>query len=87
MATGQRRQDDVVSRAGHRPGGSWETVLAPPHPRLRPGVIGYRGIRLDLDGAATSVCPDLVRGASGVPAAPTACGALWDDCPRRRPQR
>ncbi|MFD4544627.1 hypothetical protein [Streptomyces sp. NPDC058466] len=50
-------------------------------------MISYRGIRLDLDGAATSVCPDLVRGASGVPAVPTVCGALWDDCPRRRPQR
>ncbi|MER6981966.1 hypothetical protein ABT317_34595, partial [Streptomyces carpinensis] len=26
--------------------GSWEAVLAPPHPRLRPGVLGYRGIRV-----------------------------------------
>jgi AraC-like DNA-binding protein len=44
MATG------IVSRAGHGPGGSWETALALPHPRLRPGVISYRGIRLALDG-------------------------------------
>ncbi|WP_079102305.1 helix-turn-helix domain-containing protein [Streptomyces sp. TP-A0356] len=40
----------IVSRAGHGPGGSWETVTARPHPRLRPGVISYRGIRLALDG-------------------------------------
>ncbi|MEU9210177.1 helix-turn-helix domain-containing protein [Streptomyces sp. NPDC048415] len=44
MATG------IVSRAGHGPGGSWETALALPHPRLRPVVISYRGIRLALDG-------------------------------------
>lgn len=39
----------IVSRAGHGPGGAWETALARPHPRLRPGVISYRGIRLALD--------------------------------------
>ncbi len=33
----------IVSRAGHGPGGVWETALARPHPRLRPGVISYRG--------------------------------------------
>jgi len=38
----------VRVRAGHGPGGSWETVLGVPHPRLRPGVISYRGIRLAL---------------------------------------
>jgi AraC-like DNA-binding protein len=37
------------TRSGHGPGGSWETVLTLPHPRLRPGVISYRGIRLALD--------------------------------------
>ncbi|MER5698485.1 helix-turn-helix domain-containing protein [Streptomyces mirabilis] len=39
----------IVSRTGHGPGGAWETALARPHPRLRPGVISYRGIRLALD--------------------------------------
>lgn len=39
----------VRTRSGHGPGGSWETVLASPHPRLRPGVISYRGLRLALD--------------------------------------
>ncbi|MET9380343.1 helix-turn-helix domain-containing protein [Streptomyces sp. NPDC002928] len=39
----------VRSRSGHGSGGSWETVVAPPHPRLRPGIISYRGIRLALD--------------------------------------
>lgn len=39
----------IVSRGGNGPGGSWETVAALPHPRLRPGVISYRGIRLALD--------------------------------------
>jgi AraC-like DNA-binding protein len=41
--------DGVRSRAGNGPWGSWETVLARPHPRLRPGVISYRGVRLALD--------------------------------------
>ncbi|WP_369246724.1 helix-turn-helix domain-containing protein [Streptomyces sp. R41] len=50
MATGQRARDEVVSRGGSGPGGAWETVVALPHPRLRPGVISYRGIRLALDG-------------------------------------
>ena len=36
-------------RAGHGPGGSWELVAGAPHPRLRPGVISYRGIRLALN--------------------------------------
>ncbi|GAA4997694.1 hypothetical protein GCM10023335_08520 [Streptomyces siamensis] len=40
----------IVSRAGCGPGGTWETALASPHPRLRPGVLSYRGIRLALDG-------------------------------------
>jgi len=39
----------IVSRGGYGPGGSWETAGALPHPRLRPGVISYRGIRLALD--------------------------------------
>ncbi|MFI6486511.1 helix-turn-helix domain-containing protein [Streptomyces sp. NPDC050564] len=50
MATGQRARDGIVSRAGNGPGGAWENVVALPHPRLRPGVISYRGIRLALDG-------------------------------------
>lgn len=33
----------------HVPGGVWETAGALPHPRLRPGVISYRGVRLALD--------------------------------------
>ncbi|MEU6478875.1 helix-turn-helix domain-containing protein [Streptomyces sp. NPDC047017] len=32
--------------AGHGPGGSWELALARPGPRLRPAVLGYRGVRL-----------------------------------------
>ncbi|GAA3825075.1 AraC family transcriptional regulator [Streptomyces coacervatus] len=36
-------------RSGQGPWGSWETVLASPHPQLQPGVISYRGIRLALD--------------------------------------
>ncbi|CAM5429409.1 helix-turn-helix domain-containing protein [Streptomyces aurantiogriseus] len=36
-------------RSGWGPGGSWEIALARPHPRLRPGVVSYRGIRLALD--------------------------------------
>lgn len=39
----------VRIRSGHGPGGSWEIALARPHPRLRPRVLGYRGIRLALD--------------------------------------
>lgn len=38
----------VRVRTGDGPGGSWETVLGSPHPRLRPGVISYRGMRLAL---------------------------------------
>ena len=30
------------------PHGTWEVVRALPHPRLRPGVVGYRGYRMDL---------------------------------------
>ncbi|MFI0242044.1 helix-turn-helix domain-containing protein [Streptomyces sp. NPDC016845] len=30
------------------PHGTWEVVRALPHPRLRPGVLGYRGYRMDL---------------------------------------
>ncbi|MEU5362995.1 helix-turn-helix transcriptional regulator [Streptomyces sp. NPDC005925] len=39
----------VDIKAGHGPDGSWEIAVAAPHPRLRPGVMGYRGIRLDLE--------------------------------------
>ncbi|MFF9273756.1 helix-turn-helix domain-containing protein [Streptomyces griseosporeus] len=39
----------VRVRSGHGPGGSWEVAVARPHPRLRPGVLGYRGFRLALD--------------------------------------
>ena len=38
----------VRTRAGNGPWGFWETALAAPHPRLRPGVISYRGIRLAM---------------------------------------
>ncbi|MFC8518988.1 helix-turn-helix domain-containing protein [Streptomyces sp. NPDC057257] len=41
--------DAVRRRSGQGPWGSWETVLAWPDPRLRPGVISYRGLRLALD--------------------------------------
>jgi AraC-like DNA-binding protein len=40
----------IVVRSGPGPGGSWETVMARPHARLRPGVISYRGLRFALDG-------------------------------------
>ncbi|MBK3626711.1 helix-turn-helix transcriptional regulator [Streptomyces sp. MBT49] len=39
----------VHVRSGAGPGGSWEFVLAAPHPRLRPGVLGYRGIRVAMN--------------------------------------
>jgi AraC-like DNA-binding protein len=39
----------MTVRAAQGPFGLWETASARPHPRLRPGVIGYRGIRLALD--------------------------------------
>ncbi|MEU6252184.1 helix-turn-helix domain-containing protein [Streptomyces sp. NPDC047043] len=39
----------VRVRSGQGAWGAWETVLARPDPRLRPGVISYRGIRLNLD--------------------------------------
>ncbi|MET7452426.1 helix-turn-helix domain-containing protein [Streptomyces sp. NPDC005574] len=39
----------VRTRSGQGPGGRWETAVASPHPRLRPGVISYRGIRLRMD--------------------------------------
>ncbi|WP_369236496.1 helix-turn-helix domain-containing protein [Streptomyces sp. R21] len=39
----------VRLRSGQGPGGSWETAVALPDPRLRPGVISYRGIRLALN--------------------------------------
>ena len=39
----------VRTRSGQGPGGSWEFAVGSPHPRLRPGVIGYRGIRLALN--------------------------------------
>ncbi|MEV5614061.1 helix-turn-helix domain-containing protein [Streptomyces sp. NPDC052225] len=37
-------------RPARCPDGTWETASARPHPRLRPGVIGYRGFRLDFPG-------------------------------------
>ncbi|SHI22622.1 helix-turn-helix domain-containing protein [Streptomyces sp. 3214.6] len=40
----------VHVRAGQGPGGSWEFALALPHPRLRPGVMSYRGVRLAMNG-------------------------------------
>ncbi|MER5430629.1 helix-turn-helix domain-containing protein [Streptomyces sp. NPDC002588] len=39
----------VHVRSGQGAGGSWELAYASPHPRLRPGVISYRGIRLAMD--------------------------------------
>lgn len=39
----------VDVKTGHGADGSWEIAVAPPHPRLRPGVMGYRGIRLALN--------------------------------------
>ncbi|MEU1188743.1 helix-turn-helix domain-containing protein [Streptomyces sp. NPDC005859] len=38
----------VRTRSGEGPGGSWEFAFALPHPRLRPGVMSYRGIRLGM---------------------------------------
>lgn len=38
----------TAMRALHGPDGLWEVALARPHPRLRPGVISYRGFRLAL---------------------------------------
>lgn len=40
----------TVVRPVRSPDGSWETASARPHPRLRPGVIGYRGFRLAFPG-------------------------------------
>ncbi|MFE0252591.1 helix-turn-helix domain-containing protein [Streptomyces sp. NPDC059010] len=39
----------VRVRSGHGAWGSWEVAQALPHPRLRPGVMSYRGVRLALD--------------------------------------
>jgi len=39
----------VHVRSGDGPGGSWEFAGGRPHPRLRPGVLSYRGIRLALN--------------------------------------
>jgi AraC-like DNA-binding protein len=39
----------VRVRAGHGAWGSWEVALALPHPRVRPGVISYRGVRLAMN--------------------------------------
>lgn len=41
--------DGVLVRSGRGPWGAWESVVARPHPGLRPGVISYRGVRLALD--------------------------------------
>ncbi|MGY0024145.1 helix-turn-helix domain-containing protein [Streptomyces sp. cg35] len=37
-------------RPARCPSGTWETAAARPHPRLHPGVIGYRGYRLAFPG-------------------------------------
>ncbi|MFD0417601.1 helix-turn-helix domain-containing protein [Streptomyces sp. NPDC127108] len=46
------RWHDARTRAAvrslHGPDGLWEVAVARPHPRLRPGVISYRGFRLAL---------------------------------------
>lgn len=34
---------------GEEPGGSWEFAPASPHPRLRPALISYRGVRIAVD--------------------------------------
>lgn len=39
----------VRVRSGSGVGGAWEVAVARPHPRLLPGVLSYRGIRLALD--------------------------------------
>lgn len=39
----------VLVRSGHGPGGSWEVAFGLPHPRLRPGLISYRGFRLAFE--------------------------------------
>ncbi|MGC0403205.1 AraC-like DNA-binding protein [Streptomyces sp. SAI-126] len=39
----------ALVRTGSGPGGSWEFALGAPHPRLRPGVLSYRGVRLAMD--------------------------------------
>ncbi|HET9379510.1 MAG TPA: helix-turn-helix transcriptional regulator [Streptomyces sp.] len=44
------RHGRVSIKSGNGPDGSWEIAVAAPHPRLRPGVIGYRGLRLGLNG-------------------------------------
>lgn len=42
--------DTVIrTRSGDGPAGAWEFALGAPHPRLRPGVISYRGIRLAMN--------------------------------------
>ncbi|MFF7328680.1 helix-turn-helix domain-containing protein [Streptomyces sp. NPDC008150] len=40
----------VRTRSGRGPDGTWEIAFARPHPRLRPGVLGYRGTRIDMAG-------------------------------------
>ncbi|MEU9174725.1 helix-turn-helix domain-containing protein [Streptomyces sp. NPDC048420] len=39
----------VLIRSGYGVDGSWEFALGTPHPRLRPGVLSYRGVRLAMD--------------------------------------
>ncbi|MGW0916325.1 helix-turn-helix domain-containing protein [Streptomyces sp. NPDC002784] len=39
----------MLVRSGHGPGGSWEVAFGRPHPRLRPGLISYRGFRLGFE--------------------------------------
>ncbi|MFE1952344.1 helix-turn-helix domain-containing protein [Streptomyces sp. NPDC059524] len=46
----QTSQPRRAGRPARSPDGAWETASALPHPRLRPGVIGYRGFRLAFPG-------------------------------------
>lgn len=39
----------TAPRPVHRAASTWEAAWALPHPRLRPGVISYRGFRFDLE--------------------------------------
>ncbi|WP_078964944.1 helix-turn-helix domain-containing protein [Streptomyces aureocirculatus] len=50
MSAGRRHEarTRTAVRSLHGPDGRWEVALARPHPRLRPGVISYRGFRLAL---------------------------------------
>ncbi|MFI6941896.1 helix-turn-helix domain-containing protein [Streptomyces sp. NPDC050418] len=39
-----------AGRTQRCPDGTWERALGVPHPRLRPGILAYRGFRFALDG-------------------------------------